>query len=266
MEGLRHGHIALGLQIKQSRDVEQAGVAPHAGRDRQGFLLVVAGPQHHGVEGPLVQIVEGRIGGEGAHHVGPAAGQGVGQGQELRGRLADRQDAERLGLRLGQVQPAAAIAEGGEAQLELLLGDGGADQGLQAQHGLGRMQRRRQGQVEGLAVGLRARLADGDHRQAARGHGGLQSTRQRLGVGPGAFQVDDHRFDIEIAQGGEGGVGTTRGDGPPAELVEPFGQRPGPRIVARHDQDSGVHRQLKPPPRIPVSLDDAAPSRFDVAT
>ena len=236
MEGLRHGQIGLFAHVEQGRHMVEAGVAAHARGDGQGLVGVVAGPQHHGVERALVQIVEGRIGREGAHHLCAAAGERIGQGQELRRRLADGQHAERRGVDVGGLEGAVLLGEGFLAELVLLLGHGHPHQVLQAQDRLGRMQRRGQDQVE-IQILIIGR-ADGHHGQAARRAGGLQPPRQGAGLRPAAVQIDDRRLDLEVGQGRDARIGPPGGDRAPAEAVEPLGQRTGQSIVSRDDQDT----------------------------
>jgi hypothetical protein len=123
-------------------------------------------------------------------------GQGVGEGEELGRRLADRQHAEGARVRLRNVEPAAALGEGVATQLELLLGHGGADQGLQAHDRLGWMQRRGEGEVEAVAFQAWVRLAYADHGQEARRAGGFEPAGQGQGLVAQAGEVDDGGLDV----------------------------------------------------------------------
>ncbi len=193
-----------------------------------------------------MQIIKGRVGGEGADHLGPAAGQGVVQGQELRRGLANGQHAEGMGRLFRQVQLAAALGEGLEAQLELLLGDGHPGQGFQPQGRLGRMQRRGQDQVDLGPLVQRAGLGDGDDRQAARGAGRLHPSRQQADLVAQGRGVQDRRLDLQVAQRRQGRIGATRRDGAPAQAIQPLGQRTGQDVVLGHDDDAGLDRHAVP--------------------
>ncbi len=221
--------------------MEQARVAPHPRRDRQGLGLVLPAPQHHRVERALVQVVEGGIGGERAHHLGPGAGQGVGQGEELRRRLPYRQHTVGTVGLVRQLQTLAALGECLEPQLEFLFGDRRAHQRVEAQRQLGRIDRGGQHQVEGVALLAGIRLADGDDRQAARRAGRLQPPREGDGVLAGALGVDDGGFEGEVGVGGEGGVRTASGDRTPPKVVQAAGKRLSQVVVPGDDQNAGVH-------------------------
>ncbi len=178
-----------------------------------------------------MQIVERRIGREGADDLGLEAAKRVGQRQELRRRLADAEHPQRPGLGLRQLQAATAFGEGLQPQLELLLRDRRAHEALQPHHRLRRMQRRGQGQVETVRDQLRIGIGDRHHRQAARRTGGLQPAGEGQGLVAGADQIDDGGFDLQIAQRGDGGERPTRGDRAPAKAVEAVGKRPRPLVL-----------------------------------
>ncbi len=215
--GLGVGDLRAFLQIEQGGQVIEPGVAPHARGDRQRLGLVLAAPQHHRVERPLMQIVEGGIGGEGSDHLGAAAAERIGQGQELRRRLADGQNLEAHATLFRQVQPTALVGEGLFAELELLFRDGGAKQGFKSEGHLDGIGRRGEGEVENLlpqAVG--GGVPDRHHRQTAGRGGGLQALGDGDRLVAGALQIDDRRFHRQVAHGGQGGIGPTRRDGSPA--------------------------------------------------
>ncbi len=241
VEGVGQGDLGPGPQIERGGHVVEAGVAPHAAGDRQGLGVGLPRPQHHRVEALLVQIVEGGVGGQRRRRLGPEGGEGVGQGQELGRRLAHGQDLER---RLGDDrarQGAAAVGEGGAAEFELLFGYRSADQGLQAQGRLQRVQGRAERQVEGAAAPLRVRPAERHHRQAARAALRPQPPGQReRGLVP-FVPLHQHRLDRQVRQGGQGGVAVAGGDRAPAQPVESLGQGRRQPVVGRDDQDPGVH-------------------------
>ncbi len=186
-----------------------------------------------------MQVVEGGVGGEGAHDVRAGAGEGVRQGQKLRLRLADGQDAEgALGL-LRRGQGTAVLAEGLAAKLELLLGDGHSGQGLQPQGGLGRVQGRGEGEVKTAGRGP-CRRANGDHWQMARGACGLEPSRQGQRVLGASRRIDDGDLDFQIAEGGDGRVGAAGGDGAPTQPVQPFGQGAHQGVILGDDEDAGM--------------------------
>ena len=60
--------------------------------------MVLGTPEDHGVERPLMQIVEGRVRRRGRHHLATALGQGVGQGYEMPVRLAGGQHPQGCGV------------------------------------------------------------------------------------------------------------------------------------------------------------------------
>ncbi len=238
MEGLRDRHIGFLAHVEQRGRVIEARVAAQARGDGQRLLRIVARPEHHGVEDPLMQVVEGRIGGEGPHDVRPVAQQGVVQRQELRRRFADRQHAIGADVDLRRVELAAELGESFRAEIELLLGDGRPDQGLKPHRGLGRMQRGGQRHVEAVGFQDRIRIADGDDRQAARRTGRLETPREAQGFFAHAAQVDNRPFDLQVRDGRDGGEAPTGCDRAPAKPVQSLGEGTRQGVVARNNQNA----------------------------
>ena len=118
----------------------------------------------------LMQIVEGGVGRRRRHHLGAAAGQGVGQGQELRsGSPAAR---TRSGAGIGRagdpgVAPCGRRSPGAGGTLPRRWRRGPA---VRAQRGLGRVRRLGHGQVEGAG-------------RPGRGLGPMAMTGRRRGAG-----------------------------------------------------------------------------------
>ena len=117
----------------------EAGVAPKPGSDRQRLLRIVTCPENDRVKRALMQIVESRKGGERSDHLCAVASERIGQCEELRCRLADRQDTIRRGIDLRRLKSETAIRERDLADLEFLLGNGGSNQGLQPHDSLTRV-------------------------------------------------------------------------------------------------------------------------------
>ena len=189
-----------------------------------------AGPQHHRVEGALVQVVEGGVGGQRCGHLAAARRQGVGQRQEFGGGLAHGEHRQRAAVDLGGGgDGGAAGGQGGGAQLELLLAHRGARQRLQPGGHLRRVCGRRQHEVEAHQVEQRrvvrgVGVGQGEHRQAA-GRGGVAQPARQGGEFGVVVRRHDHRVQRQVLHRDQGGVGRGGVQRRPAQRVEPLGQR-----------------------------------------
>ena len=226
----------------------EAGVALHARGDRQGRGMILRPPQDGGIERPLMQIVEGRVGGRGRHHLAAARDQGIGQGQKAMIGLARREDPQRRHVNHCRGQGGPARREGGLALDHLLPGDGGTHQMFQPQGGLHGVGRRRHDDVRPGRRRIAIARAHGHHRQASRQDGVVQGGDR--GRHAGSARIDDGRLDRQVGQAGEGGGQGPGRDRGPAQGVEPLAQGPDQIVVRRDNQNTRIETQtLSPWPR-----------------
>ena len=185
-----------------------------------------------------MQVVEGGVGRERPHHIGAVAQQGVGEREELWGRFADRQHAIGTGVGVRRIELAAEFGEGLGAEVEFLLGDSRAHQGLQPHRRLGGVQWGRQGHVEAIGLEDRVGVADGDDGKPAGRAGGLQPPRQAQGLFADAAQVDDRGFNLQVGDRRHRREPASRRDRAPAKTVQSLGERARQGVVPRDDQNA----------------------------
>ena len=93
-------------------------------------------------------------------------------------------------------------------------------------------------EVETVDLEFRPWVTNSDHRQSAWRAGGTEPASKHQGLMPTTLQINDHGFDREIAERGNGGIGPTRGHRAPSQAVQTLRQGASHGIVARNDQNS----------------------------
>ena len=203
--------------------------------------MVLCTPQDYGVERPLMQIVEGRVGSRCRHYLTTAFCQGVGQGYEMPVRLACSQHAQGHAVDARDRQRLPPGSEGRLAQRDLLLCNGGADHILEPQGRLGGVRGSGHHDIDQPRFPGRCIRINHENRQAARDHRSAKGTDAVGGIRQA--RVEDHGFQRPVDQGlnctGQG----TGGQGAPAERVQALAQGADKAVVRCDDQYARIGTQ-----------------------